>query len=79
MSQFNNVYRRHTPLVAIAQDGWSREFSKSQTIREASNAGYANCIAVAVIDRVWNHWDSFLKTHLEWEAANQVSTVPTQF
>ncbi|MBO5628401.1 MAG: hypothetical protein J5965_04905 [Aeriscardovia sp.] len=79
MSQFNNVYRRHTPLVAIAQDGWSCEFSKSQTILGASNAGYANCIAVAVIDRVWNYWDSVMKTQLEWEAANHVSTDPTQF
>lgn len=79
MSQFNNVYRKHTPLVVIAEDGWSRDFSKSQTILEASNAGYANCIAVAVIDRVWNQWDLLLESQLESEAANPVSTDPTQF
>jgi len=48
-----NVYKRHTPLHIIIEDGWSRGFDVEQTIQEASNAGYANCVVNPIICKIW--------------------------
>lgn len=52
-----NVYRRHVTLQQIIEDGWSQGFMPEQTIREASNAGYARCVTEARIMDTWRRMD----------------------
>jgi hypothetical protein len=49
----HNVYKRGTPLHVIIWDGWARGFDPEQTLREASNAGYAMCIAEPEMKKAW--------------------------
>lgn len=55
-----NVYKRHAPLHEIACDSWARGFNKAQAYREASNAGYAYCVAVKEISIIWDRMDKGL-------------------
>lgn len=56
----HNVYKPFTPLHAIICDGWSRGFKPEQTLREASNAGYAMCIVEPELKQAWARMDEGL-------------------
>ena len=56
----HNVYKPHTPLHEIICDGWARGFDPEQTLREASNAGFANCIVEPELKMAWARMDAGL-------------------
>ena len=55
---FANVYRRHTKLQYILEDGWSRGFEPEQTLQEASAAGYARCVVKPLLQITWDRLDA---------------------
>lgn len=76
MSQFtmlqadsHNVYRKYCPLNVIFIDGWARGLKPEQTIREASNAGYARCVVEPLIAKEWARLE---EEFLRFEATNCV-------
>ncbi len=58
-----NVYKRHTTLQQIIEDGWYQGFNPEQTIREASNAGYARCVTESRISPIWERMDIEFDKH----------------
>lgn len=56
----HNVYKEGTPLHEIICDGWARGFRPEQTLREASNAGFANCIVEPELKTAWARMDAGL-------------------
>lgn len=68
----HNVYRMHTPLSIIIQDGWMRGFEPQQTLQEASNAGFARCVVKPMIAKEWERMDKELADY----EANKCTTVP---
>lgn len=54
---YENVYLKATPLREILLDGWARGFHWSQTLREASCAGYSNCIVEDLVHKEWARLD----------------------
>ncbi|MNF46484.1 hypothetical protein D3C85_493350 [compost metagenome] len=56
----HNVYKRGTPLHVIICDGWARGCDPEQTLREASNAGYAQCIVEPEMKMAWTRMEAEL-------------------
>lgn len=68
-----NVYRMHTPLKIILQDGHMRGFKPQQTLREASNAGFARCVVEPLLIKEWDRLDKELA---DFEATNCTTQPP---
>lgn len=60
-----NVYRRHTSLLQILDDGWHCSLQKEQVLRHASAAGYARCIAEPALIQHWDHLDQEFADYLD--------------
>ena len=49
----SNMYKRHTRLQTILEDGFYMGFQPSQTVSEAMHAGYAMCVVVPALNTTW--------------------------
>lgn len=58
VSPYRNVYKRHTRLLTILDVGWAMGLLPEQTLREASNAGYARCVVEPALHREWARLDA---------------------
>lgn len=60
-----NVYVMHTTLKHIIADGFWMGFHPEQTIREASNAGYARCVVEPRLYKDWERLNDELHAELD--------------